>query len=92
MEHNTNTTQKNTIGIVLSLMVGYSIIYMDKSMISTAIIPISSEFNLDSAQTGRIMSFFFLGYSLMQIPSGWIADKIGAKKVLMLSMILVAIF
>lgn len=92
MENRTSPTKKNTVGIVLSLMAGYSIIYMDKSMISTAIIPISSEFNLDSAQTGLIMSFFFLGYSLMQIPGGWLADKIGAKKVLMLSMILVAIF
>jgi len=88
----TTSPKKHSLGIILSLMTGYSIIYMDKSMISTAVIPIASEFNLDSAQKGFIMSIFFLGYSLMQIPGGWLADKIGAKKVLMLSMLLIAIF
>ena len=92
MDEQNRNKQTNPIWIVLSLMAGYSIIYMDKSMISTAIIPIASEYNLDSAQTGLIMSFFFLGYSLMQIPGGWLADKIGAKKVLILSLLLVAIF
>ena len=38
------------------------------------------------------MSLFFLGYSLMQIPGGWLADKIGYKKVLILSLSLVAVF
>nr|WP_159721448.1 MFS transporter [Enterococcus sp. CSURQ0835] len=61
-------------------------------MISTAIIPIAQQFNLDAGQTGLIMSFFFLGYSLMQIPGGWLADKIGAKRVLMLSLLIISFF
>ena len=73
-------------------MFGYSLLYMDKNMISTAIIPIAEQFNLSTSQTGLMMSLFFLGYSLMQIPSGWLADKIGYKKVLILSLSLVAVF
>lgn len=84
--------KKSNLGIVLALMAGYSMVYMDKSMISTAVIPIAQEFNLDAGQTGLIMSFFFLGYSLMQIPGGWLADKIGAKKVLMLSLGIISLF
>lgn len=86
------TTKKSSVGLVFALMAGYSMIYMDKSMISTAVLPITKEFNLDPGQVGMIMSFFFLGYSLMQIPGGWLADKIGAKKVLMLSLAIISIF
>jgi MFS family permease len=77
---NQTVEKKSSLGIVLALMAGYSMVYMDKSMISTAVIPMAQDFNLDAGQTGLIMSFFFLGYSLMQIPGGWLADKIGAKK------------
>lgn len=85
-------TNKSSAGLIFALMAGYSMIYMDKSMISTAVLPMAKEFNLDAGQTGMIMSFFFLGYSLMQIPGGWLADKIGAKKVLMLSLAIISIF
>lgn len=86
--------ERNTRGVLLTtaLMAGYSMIYMDKNMISTAIIPIAEQFHLTTSQTGLIMSLFFLGYSLMQIPGGWLADKIGYKKVLMLSLSLITIF
>lgn len=78
--------------LIAALMTGYSVVYMDKSMISAAIIPISSQFHLDTGQTGLIMSMFFLAYSIMQIPCGWLADKFGAKRVLMASMVIIAIF
>lgn len=86
------TVKKSSAGLVFALMAGYSIVYMDKNMISTAVLPIAKEFHLDTGQTGLIMSFFFLGYSLMQIPGGWLADKIGAKKVLMLSLAIISVF
>ncbi|MBP1047064.1 MFS transporter [Enterococcus sp. BWM-S5] len=85
-------TKKSSVGLIFALMAGYSMVYMDKSMISTAVLPIAEEFSLDAGQTGLIMSAFFLGYSLMQIPGGWLADKIGAKKVLMLSLAIISIF
>ncbi|WEV75829.1 MFS transporter [Bifidobacterium sp. ESL0800] len=78
--------------LIAALMTGYSVIYMDKNMISTAIIPISSQFHLDTGQTGLIMSMFFLAYSIMQVPCGWLADKFGARRVLMASMVFIAIF
>ncbi|MBL3644461.1 MFS transporter [Bacillus sp. RHFB] len=90
----TVSKEKYPRGVLLTtaLMAGYSMIYMDKNMISTAIIPIAEQFHLTTSQTGLIMSLFFLGYSLMQIPGGWLADKIGYKKVLMLSLSLISIF
>lgn len=78
--------------LIIALMTGYSMIYMDKNMISTAIIPIADQFHLTTSQTGLMMSLFFLGYSLMQIPGGWLSDKIGYKKVLILSLSLITVF
>lgn len=77
--------------VIIALMIGYTMVYMDKTMISTAVIPIAKEFSLNTTQTGLIMSAFFLAYSCMQIPGGWLADKIGAKKVLLFSLISIAV-
>ncbi|WEV42504.1 MFS transporter [Bifidobacterium sp. ESL0682] len=86
------TAKRGGAMIIVSLMAGYSIVYMDKSMISMAIMPIGKQFGLDTTQTGLIMSFFFLGYAIMQIPCGWLADRIGAKKVLIGSLIVIGVF
>ena len=86
------TKKPNQFMLITVLMFGYSLLYMDKNMISTAIIPIAEQYGLNTSQTGLIMSLFFLGYSLMQIPGGWLADKIGYKKVLILSLSLVTVF
>ncbi|WEV68085.1 MFS transporter [Bifidobacterium sp. ESL0769] len=87
-----DTAKRGGAMIIVSLMAGYSVVYMDKSMISLAIMPIGKQFGLDTGQTGLIMSFFFLGYALMQIPCGWLADRIGAKKVLVGSLTFIAVF
>ena len=86
------TKKRSNFLFIMALMVGYTMVYMDKSMISTAIIPIAEQFDFTTSQTGLMMSLFFLGYSIMQIPSGWLADRIGYKKVLIFSLLLVSIF
>ena len=86
------TKKPSEILLITALMFGYSLLYMDKNMISTAIIPIAEQYNFTTSQTGLMMSLFFLGYSLMQIPGGWLADKIGYKKVLVLSLSLITVF
>lgn len=87
----TSSTRGRGIGIVIALMFGYSMVYMDKSLISLAVMPIQENFNLSNEQIGSIMSFFFLGYSIMQIPAGWLSDKFGAKKVIIVSLILISL-
>lgn len=92
MDQNMKQRSKSSIGIIIALMVGYSMIYMDKGMIGLAIRPIAEQFGLDTSQTGLIMSLFFLGYSIFQIPGGWLADKLGAKRVLLISLAIMASF
>ena len=56
---------------------------IDRTVISFAAIPITKEFNLDPVEMGQVFSIFFLGYMLLQIPGGFLADKYGPKKVLL---------
>ena len=77
--------KKNNVMLIFSIMLGYALTYMDKNMIATAIIPIEGELSLDASQSGLLMSMFFIGYTVMQFPSGWLSDKIGPKKVLLIS-------
>lgn len=56
--------------------------YIDRTVLSAGATHISKEFNLSSGEMGILMSAFFWSYALLQIPAGWIADRIGQKKTL----------
>ena len=43
---------------------------------------IRSEFSLDYTRSGFVISAFQLSYGIAQVPSGWIADRIGAPLVM----------
>lgn len=77
---------RNNVMLIFSIMFGYTLTYMDKNMIAAAIIPMEVELGFDASQSGLIMSMFFIGYTVMQIPSGWLSDRIGPKKVLLFSL------
>jgi ACS family glucarate transporter-like MFS transporter len=56
--------------------------YICRVNVSTAGPLIMKEFGLSQIAMGKIFSAFILGYALFQIPSGAIADRFGARKVL----------
>ena len=56
------------------------IAYMDRSNISIIAGPMMEDLNLNKTQFGLLASFFSLGYALMQVPSGFLAEKFGSKK------------
>lgn len=58
------------------------LLYVDRVCISTAKEPIVSDLGLTDAQFGWILSAFAFGYALMQTPSGALADKFGARRIL----------
>ncbi len=57
--------------------------YIDRVCISQAMPTIAKEMNFDDAQKGAVFSIFTLAYSLFEIPTGWLGDKIGARSVLL---------
>ena len=58
------------------------IVLFDRILISVAKDPIASDLSLNDKQMGWVLSIFALGYALFQTPSGFLADKLGARRVL----------
>jgi ACS family glucarate transporter-like MFS transporter len=69
-------------GVVFALFILSMITYVDRTSISTAKDAIAAELILSDRAMGIIFSSFALGYALMQIPAGWLADKVGPRTVL----------
>ncbi|MEM1136254.1 MAG: MFS transporter [Bacteroidota bacterium] len=58
------------------------IVLFDRILISVAKDPVAADLSLSDKQMGWVLSIFALGYALFQTPSGYMADKHGARKVL----------
>lgn len=78
--------------MIILLFLGYLIVFIDKTVIGLAMIKIEKEFSLSPKEFGYITGVFFLSYSMFQIPAGWLNDRIGYKKVLILSLSLLGGF
>lgn len=88
----TEVTKKSRNLILALLFLGWSLGNLDRYIMNYAVVSITGDLNLDASSTGVILSAFFLGYAIMQIPGGWLADKFGAKKILLFSVIMWSIF
>jgi len=64
------------------LWLGWLFSFLDRMVMSVALPFIGRDFNLDAASQGLILSTFFAGYALFQIPGGMLADKYGPRKVM----------
>jgi ACS family glucarate transporter-like MFS transporter len=58
--------------------------YICRVNVSTAAPLLMKEFGLSQIEMGRIFSAFLLGYALFQVPSGALADRFGARRILSL--------
>lgn len=88
------TTQKQSkywITTIVIFFLGWVLIYAGRSIFSPLMGEIRSEFGLNSAEAGGIMSLFFITYTILQVPSGMLGDKIGRKLVLVAGFFLYAI-
>ena len=56
--------------------------YIDRVNISVAIIPMADDYGWNLETQGYILSSFYIGYLLMQIGGGRLADTFGGKVVL----------
>ena len=76
---------------LLLIFLGYSCVYLDKTIIGMSIIPMAHDLGIDASQKGLILSTFFLGYTLFQIPFGYLGNKFGSRKILIFSILLIGI-
>lgn len=64
------------------IAVAFVLCNMDKVNMSVAVIPMAHELGWSATDRGLVSSSFFWGYSLTQLPAGYISTKIGGAKVL----------
>jgi MFS family permease len=70
----------NVVITMLCLM--YFITYLDRVNVSTAAAGFGPEFGLSKTQIGVVFSAFAYPYLVFQIIGGWVSDRFGAKRTL----------
>jgi ACS family glucarate transporter-like MFS transporter len=68
--------------LVFWLFILSAVAYLDRVNLSVAGISIASAYHLSNIQLGRVFSAFLAGYALFQTPGGWLADRLGPRRVL----------
>jgi sugar phosphate permease len=68
--------------VLLLLILHYANTYMDRVIIAGAAPVIRKELHLTNVMLGVVFSAFSISYVLFQVPTGWLADKFGPRRVL----------
>ena len=66
-------------GVVACTLALIAVAYLDRVCISTAAPAIKSALELSDTQMGVVFSAFTFAYALFEVPSGWFADRFGAR-------------
>lgn len=78
--------------VFLLLYLGWCISFIDRTAISISATHIIKDLAISPVKMGAVLSMFYIGYTIMQIPGGWLADKIGSKKVILVAVALWSVF
>ncbi|MGE6718006.1 MFS transporter [Peribacillus frigoritolerans] len=73
--------------VVIWLLIGGIINYLDRANLSIAAPEMMKELGLSMTEIGLLGTFFSWSYALMQLPSGWLIDRFGTKKVYTIALI-----
>lgn len=69
------------------LYLGYMLLFADRTVMNISLAYIGKEFHVGAAALGATASAFFLGYTLMQIPGGYLTDRFGSKVMVIVSLL-----
>ena len=74
------------------LFAAWLLCYVDRMVMASAIPFIAREFQLSALQMGTVMSAFFVGYAVMQLPGGLLADRFGPRRIIVMALLSWSIF
>jgi sugar phosphate permease len=72
-----------SLKVGLVLMTCYLVAWLDRMAINMTVPSIQHDLGVDAAQTGWVLSAFFAGYALCQVPGGLLADRFGPRAVIL---------
>lgn len=86
LERDLNSEKKTNArwNIFFMLAIICTINYIDRAVISVCMPQITEELAFSPETVGAILSAFFWGYALMQIPCGWLCDRFKPGKILLI--------
>jgi sugar phosphate permease len=73
--------------IIIWLLLGGIINYLDRANLSIAAPEMIKEMHLTNTDIGLLGAMFSWTYAFMQLPSGWLIDRFGAKRVFSIAVI-----
>lgn len=71
--------------VVFLLYIGWCIAFVDRVALSLSAPALTTELQLSPGELGLLLSSFYFGFWLMQLPGGWLADRFGAKVVVLIA-------
>ncbi len=78
--------------LVLMCFAAVFVCYIDRVNISVAIIPMAEHFGWSGTEKGFVLSSFFIGYLLGQVPSGWMSNRFGGRLALGVALLMWSAF
>jgi MFS transporter, ACS family, glucarate transporter len=75
-------------GIVALLFLVTSINYADRSILAITAPVLSKDLGIDALAMGWVFSAFGWAYVIAQVPSGWLLDRFGSRRVYFVSLLL----
>lgn len=69
------------VAVTLLFSLGWVFMYADRNILSPVMSVIQEQWGLNKGQLGLMSTVFFITYAMMQIPTGYLADRIGRVKV-----------
>ena len=88
----TNRPTRVRHAVLWLTVAAYMITYMDRVVISSAAPTLMKELGIDMVAMSWILASFRWGYSLFQIPGGWLGDRIGPRRALTLIVVWWSLF
>ncbi|KAB2338569.1 MFS transporter [Cytobacillus depressus] len=78
--------------VLLVLWLCWLFSFLDRMVITIALPFIGEDLNLNATAQGLLLSMFFAGYALFQIPGGMLSDKFGFRRVVSIAIAWWSIF
>ncbi len=78
------TAKDNKFWVLGLLYIAWCIAFIDRAVLSFSSPVIARQLNLSPTEIGLVLSIFYFGFWLMQMPGGWLADRFGSKVIVMI--------
>lgn len=73
--------------VVFMCFLGMMICYIDRVSMSTGVVAMGEQFGWSNTRRGWVLSAFFAGYLVAQVPGGWLVNRFGGRIVMGVSLL-----